>query len=161
MECSLPGSSMEIQEILQEIHGISQARILEWVAISFSRESSQPRDQNWVSYNDRWILCHWGPGKPTVQKTGVVKSHYHSRLDWQKEKALQQPRGGVTRDWNQGDAQKKQAQQRFQENVSWPVTQCAAPHNPDIPHLQGVFPEILLLCLPYDMWDFRAVEKSD
>ena len=35
MECSLPGSS---------IHGIFQARILEWAAISFSRGSSQPRD---------------------------------------------------------------------------------------------------------------------
>ena len=37
---SLPGSS---------IHGIFQARVLEWVAISFSREYSQPRDQTWVS----------------------------------------------------------------------------------------------------------------
>jgi len=37
MDCSLRGSS---------IHGISQARILEWVAVSFSRESSQPRDQS-------------------------------------------------------------------------------------------------------------------
>ena len=36
MNCSPPGSS---------VHGILQARILEWVAISFSRGSSQPRDQ--------------------------------------------------------------------------------------------------------------------
>ena len=35
-----PGSS---------VHGILQARILEWVAISFSRGSSQPRDGTWVS----------------------------------------------------------------------------------------------------------------
>ena len=35
MDCSPPGSS---------IHGIFQARILEWVAILFSRGSSQPRD---------------------------------------------------------------------------------------------------------------------
>ena len=35
-----PGSS---------VHGILQARILEWVAIPFSRESSQPRDQTQVS----------------------------------------------------------------------------------------------------------------
>ena len=35
-DCSLPGSS---------IRGVSQARILEWVAISSSRESSLPRDQ--------------------------------------------------------------------------------------------------------------------
>ena len=40
MDCSLPGSP---------IHGILQARILEWVAISFSRGSSQPRDQTQVS----------------------------------------------------------------------------------------------------------------
>ena len=31
------------------VHGILQARILEWVAISFSRGSSWPRDQTWVS----------------------------------------------------------------------------------------------------------------
>ena len=35
MDCSLPGSS---------IHGIFQARVLEWVAISFSRRSSQSKD---------------------------------------------------------------------------------------------------------------------
>ena len=40
MDCSPPGSS---------IHGIFQARVLEWVAISFSRGSSQPRDQTQVS----------------------------------------------------------------------------------------------------------------
>ena len=40
MDCSLPGSSL---------HGISQARILDWVAISFSRGSPQPRDQTYVS----------------------------------------------------------------------------------------------------------------
>ena len=39
-DCSLSGSS---------VHGILQARILEWVVISFSRGSSQPRDQTQVS----------------------------------------------------------------------------------------------------------------
>ena len=34
MNCSLPGSS---------VHGASQARILEWIGISFSRGSSKPR----------------------------------------------------------------------------------------------------------------------
>ena len=43
MDCSMPGSS---------VHGISQAEILEWVAIPFSRGSSQPRDGIWVS----WIV---------------------------------------------------------------------------------------------------------
>jgi len=41
MNCRLPRSS---------VHGILQARILEWVAISFSRESSWPRDQTQVSF---------------------------------------------------------------------------------------------------------------
>ena len=40
MYCSLPGSS---------VHGIFQAIVLEWIAISFSRGSSQPRDQTQVS----------------------------------------------------------------------------------------------------------------
>ena len=40
MDCSLPGSS---------VYGIFQARILEWVAISFSRGSSRPRDRTWIS----------------------------------------------------------------------------------------------------------------
>ena len=40
MDCSLPGSS---------VHGIFQAIVLEWIAISFSRGSSRPRDQTQVS----------------------------------------------------------------------------------------------------------------
>ena len=40
MDRSLPGSF---------VHVISQARILKWVAISFSRGSSRPRDQTWAS----------------------------------------------------------------------------------------------------------------
>ena len=39
--------------------GVSQARILEWVAISFSRGSSQTWDGTWVSCIDRQILYHW------------------------------------------------------------------------------------------------------
>ena len=40
MECSSPGSSL---------HGIFQARTLEWAVISYSRASSQPRDQTHIS----------------------------------------------------------------------------------------------------------------
>ena len=40
MDCSLLGSSL---------HGILQARVLEWVAIPFSRGSSRPRDRTQVS----------------------------------------------------------------------------------------------------------------
>ena len=52
MDCSLPGSS---------VHRILQARILEWVAISFSRGSSQPRNWTWVSciagrFSSNWAM---------------------------------------------------------------------------------------------------------
>ena len=43
------------------VHGIFQARILEWVAISSSRESSWPRDWtqvSWISCIGRQIFCH-------------------------------------------------------------------------------------------------------
>ena len=40
MDCNPPGSS---------VHRILQARILEWVTLSFSRGSSPPRDQTWIS----------------------------------------------------------------------------------------------------------------
>ena len=36
-------------KLLGEFMGFPQARVLEWVAISFSRESSRPRDRNQVS----------------------------------------------------------------------------------------------------------------
>ena len=50
MNCGLPRSS---------VHGIAQARILEWVAISFSRGPSQPKDQTHIFCIDRQIHYHW------------------------------------------------------------------------------------------------------
>ena len=44
MDCSLPGSS---------VHGLFQARVLEWISISFSRGSSLPRDRTEVSH----VVC--------------------------------------------------------------------------------------------------------
>ena len=40
-------------------HGIPQARILEWVAISSTRGSSPPRDGTCIFWTDRWVLYHW------------------------------------------------------------------------------------------------------
>ena len=50
MDCSLQGSS---------IHGIFQARVLEWIAISFSRESSRLRDWTWVSCMQTGAFTIW------------------------------------------------------------------------------------------------------
>ena len=52
MDCSLPGPS---------VHGILQARTLEWVAMPSSRVSSRPSDQTCISYISRvgrWVLYH-------------------------------------------------------------------------------------------------------
>ena len=51
MDCSPPDSS---------VHGILQARILEWIAISFSRVSSQPRNQTRVSCLAGRFFTNWG-----------------------------------------------------------------------------------------------------
>ena len=49
MDCSPPGSS---------VHEIFQVRILDWVAVSFSRDSSWPRDRT-CPLLGRWILYHF------------------------------------------------------------------------------------------------------
>ena len=50
MDCSPPGSS---------VHGILQTRILGWVAISLSRESSQPNNQTQVSHTAGRFFTVW------------------------------------------------------------------------------------------------------
>ena len=62
MDCSSPDSS---------VHGVFQARILEWMAISSSRGSSRPRNQIHVfcvSWIGRWILYHWATWDSDVAK---------------------------------------------------------------------------------------------
>ena len=49
------------------VHGILQARILEWVAFPFSRESSQPRDQTQVSRIADRFFTSWATREATVE----------------------------------------------------------------------------------------------
>ena len=77
MDCSLPGFS---------VHGIFQARILEWVAIIFPRGSSRLRDWTHVSCIGRLIHYHWATKKVAVIKgmmrvcgRGVTEDGVH---DW-------------------------------------------------------------------------------
>ena len=63
MDYSLPGSS---------VRGILQARILEWVAFSFSRGSSQPRDRTWDSHIVGRFLIIWAT-------RGAYSFHLHVR----------------------------------------------------------------------------------
>ena len=48
------------------VHGIFQARLLEWVAVPFSRGSSQPRDQTQVSHIAGRFFTSWPPRKPKI-----------------------------------------------------------------------------------------------
>ena len=57
LDCRLPGSS---------VHGILQARVLEWVAISYIRVSSQPRDQTQSPALQVGFLPSEPPGKPRI-----------------------------------------------------------------------------------------------
>ena len=58
MDCLLPGSS---------VHEISQARMLEWVAVSSSGGSSRPRDRTWVScIAGRFFFTIWATRTPRI-----------------------------------------------------------------------------------------------
>ena len=60
MGCSPSGPS---------VHGIFQARILEWISICFFSESSWLRDQTHISCTGRWILYHWAIREALPQVT--------------------------------------------------------------------------------------------
>ena len=64
MDCSMPGSFVQ---------GILQARILEWVAIPFSRGSSQPKDQTCISCTAGTLFTAEAPGKPLRICVQVIK----------------------------------------------------------------------------------------
>ena len=111
--CDLPGS---------DVHGIFQARILEWVAVCFSRGSSQPRDQTCFSCIPcigRWVLyqlCHLCPllaassclssqvpGSPALWRTSDWA--FLSVLDWALPNYLP-PAADSSTGWWQGGEEK-------------------------------------------------------
>ena len=95
--CSLPGFS---------VHRILQARILEWVAISFSRASSQPRDQTQVSCIACRFFTSETPGKPTYQWYFCYSSLNGLRLCYSKTQQTMTPQSIVpilNRLWSLGD----------------------------------------------------------
>ena len=72
MDSSLPGSS---------VHGIFQARVLEWAAISFSRGSSQPRDRTQVSCIADTLPSE-PPGKPSLIKGNCKPESSWREVSW-------------------------------------------------------------------------------
>ena len=91
MDCWPPGCT---------VHGILQARIVEWIAIPFSRGSSWPRDQTWVScvagrFFTVWAtretgvyMCVkttvWGNSKMIVEITQLLTGHsmWRDKQEW-------------------------------------------------------------------------------
>ena len=74
------------------MHGVFPAKMLQWVAISFSRGSSCPRDRTHISCIGRWILYHWA----TWECQGalcfvVIFSWYLYMKYWVKEIAVNRP----------------------------------------------------------------------
>ena len=67
MDCSPPGSS---------VHGILQARILEWVAMPSSRGSSRPRDRTCVSY----VSGIWQAGSLPLVPPYFIKDEGYNRV---------------------------------------------------------------------------------
>ena len=73
MDYSPPGSP---------VHGISQARILEWVAISFSSVSSRPRDWTRVSCMAGGFFTTEPPGKPYNNVIFSLTVKWDKRSTW-------------------------------------------------------------------------------
>ena len=76
MDYSLPGSS---------VHGIFQARILEWIATYYSRRPAQPREQTHVSCIGRQILQHWATWEALYVQERVVKYQKEMNKQWPME----------------------------------------------------------------------------
>ena len=75
MDCSPPGSS---------VHGILQARILEWAAISFSRGSSWPRNQTHVFCIAGGFFTVWARKYVNQMTVREVKGCFPEKWHWTK-----------------------------------------------------------------------------
>ena len=63
------------------VHGILQARILEWVAFPFSRGSSQPRDKTQVSHSAGRFFTNWAIRK-ALKTSDQICSQIHNGILW-------------------------------------------------------------------------------
>ena len=63
------------------VHGIFQARMLEWVAISFSRGSSRPRGQTYISCIGRQVLYHWATWEAASFCSTQISNQYAAHFN--------------------------------------------------------------------------------
>ena len=109
MDCSLPGSSD---------HGIFQAKVLEWVAISSSRGPSQPRDR---------ILYHWATWEAYLTANAVIKFHLWIWPQFQIiDCSSNLPESRKTFSWKQQSLLKRQRVLWYGQQFyfQWPLSPC-------------------------------------
>ena len=109
-DCSPTGSS---------VHGILQARILEWVATPFSRRSSWPRDRILVSCMAGRFFTIWATGKSFILETTCLFSVFSSLKSFQMlKKADQQPPSAIRaeRERKEGKTEGKNSSQTHRPN---------------------------------------------
>ena len=104
MDCSPPGSS---------VHGILQARILEWVAISFSRGSSQPGDWTQISCIAGRCFNLWATREAHQQIKDAANSS-----DMSQSESLGFTRKWEVKDeWSQGVKEESEEGGKFQKTM--------------------------------------------
>ena len=74
--CPTLCNPMDYSPLGSSVHGIFQARILEWVSISFSRGSSWPRDRTQVSCVAGRRFTNWATREAHLHAEGVTISHF-------------------------------------------------------------------------------------
>ena len=96
--CLTLSDSMDSSLLGSSVHGILQAKILEWVAMTFSRGSSQHRDRTWVSHIAGRCFTFWA----TRDAQGLVLLCLSAFLPWepheQYEKANHRATSGSSRE---------------------------------------------------------------
>ena len=110
IDCSLPGSS---------VHGILQARVLEWVAFPFSRGSSPPRDRTQVSRIAGGFFTRWATREAWTELICIFMKRLEQKIlhriravsgvqvlvDWSKEghyhSSVLHQGGGLSTSWSQ------------------------------------------------------------
>ena len=143
MDCSLPGSS---------IHGIFQARVLEWVAISFSRGSSQPRDRTQIFCIAGRSFTVWATGEAlNIHSMPVTALDHKKHETGLSAKSSQSQRRVKLANKSQDNVMR--AQKRRAENQGWRL-------QPEMPETHGLGFENSSLGKEVREWGFHGVEGA-
>ena len=117
MDCSLPGSF---------VHGISQARILESVAIPLSRGSSRPRDRTWLSSIAGRLVTVWTTRDHSVSDR-LTPFRCESHLGLQKKQTHSGREGSLCKVWFQSQELGRHTAHGKRVLVKYPHTTCVCP----------------------------------